>query len=170
MKRETDWSLVNTHLLEALLVDVMSDEPDGATKHKQAVQDADIKVLGGLLWIGGVRMSRQTRLLVESNLGCECTGLAEEIDKRSGDNTIHIENQVGPLGRRELLDLGSWNNRLNEEKKKTSFGNRQETNLECEVNQWSRGEMLFGKGLRCMRYVGFNGARAGSAKSKDSIG
>ena len=60
---------------QALLVEVVADETDGATEDEEAVQGADLDVL--------VRL-----------LGREGTGVAQQVDEADGDTAIDVENEL----------------------------------------------------------------------------
>ena len=63
---------------QALLVEVVADETDGATEDEEAVQGADLDVL--------VRL-----------LGREGTGVAQQVDEADGDATVNVEDELGRL-------------------------------------------------------------------------
>jgi hypothetical protein len=60
---------------ETLLVEVVSDEPNATTKHEQAIQRANLDVLIGLF-------------------RCECTTVAQEVDKADRNAAVNVENQL----------------------------------------------------------------------------
>mmetsp|Transcript_29203 Transcript_29203/g.89337 ORF Transcript_29203/g.89337 Transcript_29203/m.89337 type:complete len:334 (-) Transcript_29203:2531-3532(-) len=72
-------------LLEALLVDVMADEADGAAEDEEAVEDAVGDEFVGFFEGEGAAVS-------------------EEVDEADGDAAVHVEDEVGALLRGDLFD------------------------------------------------------------------
>ena len=60
---------------QALLVEVVADEANGATEDEEAVQGANLDVL--------VRL-----------LGRECAGVAQQVDEADGDAAIDVEDEL----------------------------------------------------------------------------
>ena len=63
---------------QALLVEVVADETDGATEDEEAVQGANLNVL--------VRL-----------LGRECAGVAQQVDEADGDAAVNVEDELRGL-------------------------------------------------------------------------
>ena len=72
---------------QALLVEVVADETDGATEDEEAVQGADLDVL--------VRL-----------LGRECAGVAQQVDEADGDAAIDVEDELRGLSEVEHSGFG----------------------------------------------------------------
>ena len=68
---------------QALLVEVVADEADGATEDEEAVQGADLDVLIGLL-------------------GRESARVAQQVDEADGDAAIDVEDE---LRRSSVVDM-----------------------------------------------------------------
>jgi len=70
---------------QALLVEVVGDEADGAAEDEEAVEDAHLEVVLGLF-------------------GGEGAAVAHEVDEADGDAAVDVQDQVVLFGRRHRLD------------------------------------------------------------------
>lgn len=70
---------------QALLVEEMSNETDGAAQHEQAVENTHAEVVFGFF-------------------GAKGTRVAEQVDEADGDAAVDVEDQVVLLGCRDGLD------------------------------------------------------------------
>lgn len=69
---------------QPLLIEEMGNETDAATKHEETVENTHAEVILSLL-------------------GVEGTAISEQIHEADGNATIHVQNQVVLLRRRDCL-------------------------------------------------------------------